>query len=368
MPFVHVEDLGRRYDGGVIALEGVSFDLERGEWLAVMGPSGSGKSTLLNILGGLDAADSGQVVVDGVDLTRASRQELIRHRREKIGLVFQQFHLIPYLTAVENVMLAQYLHSMADEKEAIEALRSVGLGERLRHLPAALSGGEKQRVCIARALINRPALLLADEPTGNLDEENQRIVLDLFQGLKDAGQTIVLVSHDLAVGRRADRQIQLEHGRLAGYHLTPFQADEDIDEVLEYLWLVREGHPIPPEVCARGGMLAGTALIEQMRRKNLVRKDPAGETFTDEGERRAERLIRRHRLAEMLFAETFQMEAHQVEEEACYFEHILSPTMTDSICAFLGHPHACPHGHAIPEGVCCGPARGKATAGERSGS
>src|SRR4029434_8339695 len=119
------------------------------------------------------------------------------------GLVFQQFHLIPYLNALENVMLAQYLHSMADEPEAIRALEEVGLGHRLRHLPSHLSGGEKQRVCIARALINRPGLVLADEPTGSLDAENQRTVLDLFRQIHERGQTIVMVTHDLKVGRLA---------------------------------------------------------------------------------------------------------------------------------------------------------------------
>ncbi|PYT06595.1 MAG: hypothetical protein DMF49_10645 [Acidobacteria bacterium] len=353
MAFVIVEKVTRRYDAGVFALQGVSLEIERAEWVAIMGPSGSGKTTLLNLLGGLDLPDEGSVIVDGQDLTRCSRPELIRYRRDKVGLVFQQFHLIPYLTAVENVMLAQYIHSLADEAEAEEALRRVGLGDRLRHLPSELSGGEKQRVCIARALINEPSLLLADEPTGNLDEENERIVMDLFQRMNDAGQTVVMVTHDLTIGAQAHRQIQLEHGRLAGFHLTPSQEDEDVDEVLEYLFLVREGHQIPPEVCARGAMLSRTSLLEQMVRKNLVAFDNGRPGFTPEGGRRAELLIRRHRLAEKLFSETFQMDEAKVEEEACYFEHILSPDVTDSICAFLGHPHECPHGHAIPSGPCC---------------
>src|SRR5262245_49875760 len=147
-----------------------------------MGPSGSGKSTLLNILGGLDAPDDGRVVVDGVDITRLSRADLTRYRRESVGLVFQQYHLIPYLTALENVMLAQYLHSMADEAEAVRALEQDGLGQRLRHLPSQLSGGEKQRVCIARALINRQKLILADEPTGSLDGDNERGGQEVLQG------------------------------------------------------------------------------------------------------------------------------------------------------------------------------------------
>lgn len=353
MAFVEIENVTRRYDESVTALHDVSLRIERGEWLAVMGPSGSGKSTLLNILGGLDRPDTGRVLVDGRDITRCSRPEVIEYRRETVGLVFQQFHLIPYLSAIENVMLAQYLHSMADEREAAAALEEVGLGARLRHLPSQLSGGEQQRVCIARALINRPKLVLADEPTGNLDESNERIVLELFERMHARGQTIVMVSHDLTIGRRADRRVQLEHGRVAGYYLTPFQEEEDIDEVLEYLWLAREGHEIRSDVCARGAQLAKSSLVDEMRRKNLLEPGAAAPQFTTEGSRRAERLIRRHRLAELLFAETFQMEEHQVEEEACYFEHILSPAMTDSICAFLGHPTACPHGHSIPAGSCC---------------
>ena len=321
------------------------------EWLAVMGPSGSGKTTLLNLLGGLDRADDGRVVVDGLDLARVSRQELIRYRRESVGLVFQQFHLIPYLNALENVMLAQYLHSMADEEEAIRALERVGLAGRLRHLPSQLSGGEKQRVCIARALINRPNLILADEPTGSLDAENERAVMDLFAGIHEGGQTIVMVTHDLAVGRRASRQIQLEHGRVAGEFLTHQQDEEAIDEVLEYLWLKGEGEPAAHEICAIGARLATPQLLDRMRVRGIL--DTEGLSFTPEGRRRAENLIRRHRLAETLFSETFQMHESVVEEEACFFEHILSPVMTDSICGFLNHPPACPHGKPIPRGECC---------------
>jgi len=356
MPFVEIEEVTRRYDRGVCALDRVSLAIEQGEWLAVMGPSGSGKTTLLNLLGGLDRADEGRVVVDGLDLQRISRPDLIRYRRESVGLVFQQFHLIPYLSALENVMLAQYLHSMADEREAVLALERVGLGQRLRHLPSQLSGGEKQRICIARALINRPKLVLADEPTGSLDAENERAVLDLFEQMHDAGQTIVMVTHDLVVGRRASRQIQLEHGRVAGEFLTLQQDEEAIDEVLEYLWLKGEGDAAAHEICAIGARLATPQLLERMRARGIL--GAAGLAFTEEGRRRAENLIRRHRLAETLFSETFQMHESVVEEEACFFEHILSPVMTDSICGFLNHPPACPHGKPIPRGDCCAAGRG----------
>ena len=351
MSFITIDNATRRYPKGVVALDRVSLEIKRGEWLAVMGPSGSGKTTLLNLLGGLDRADEGRVIVDGLDLARIPRPELIRYRRERVGLVFQQFHLIPYLNALENVMLAQYLHSMADQGEAIRALERIGLGDRLRHLPSQVSGGEKQRVCIARALINRTKLILADEPTGSLDAENERAVMDLFAQMHEGGQTIVMVTHDLVIGRRASRQIQLEHGRVAGEFLTHQQDEEAIDEVLEYLWLKGEGEPAAHEICAIGARLATPQLLDRMRVRGIL--DPENLAFTEEGRRRAEHLIRRHRLAETLFSETFQMHESAVEEEACFFEHILSPVMTDSICGFLNHPPACPHGKPIPRGECC---------------
>ena len=176
MAFIEVEGLTKRYGESVYALRQVSLSVEKGEWISVMGPSGSGKSTLLNILGCLDAPTTGRVVVEGENLAGFSAAERARFRAEKIGFVFQQYHLVPYLTAVENVMLAQYFHSMSDEEEAVQGLGRVGLRDRLHHLPSQLSGGEQQRVCIARALINQPNLILADEPTGNLDEVNETIV------------------------------------------------------------------------------------------------------------------------------------------------------------------------------------------------
>jgi putative ABC transport system ATP-binding protein len=213
-PLVQVENLEKRFDA-VRALGGVNFEVEAGEWIAIMGPSGSGKTTLINILGGLDQPTSGRVVVDGMEIGQLSERELTRYRSGKIGFVFQQFHLVPYLTALENVMLAQYFHSITDEKEAAAALRRVGLAERLEHLPAQLSGGEQQRVAIARALINHPKLILADEPTGNLDEENEATILKLLHELHSAGHTILVVTHSQAIGNLADRRIELEHGRLA---------------------------------------------------------------------------------------------------------------------------------------------------------
>jgi len=210
---VVIENLIKQY-GSLRALGDVSFDVNKGEWVALMGPSGSGKTTLINILGGLDTLTSGRVVVDGVDLSKLRENELVRYRAEKVGFVFQQFHLVPYLTALENVMLAQYFHSVTDEEQAGEALKRVGLGDRLTHLPAQLSGGEQQRVAIARALINQPKIILADEPTGNLDEANEAIVIQIFRELHNAGHTILMVTHDPDIARQADRRIELAHGHL----------------------------------------------------------------------------------------------------------------------------------------------------------
>jgi len=210
---IEVRDLSRRF-GRVAALDDVALSVREGEWVVVMGPSGSGKTTLLNVLAGLDRPSGGSVAVAGTEVSGLSPRELARFRRETVGLVFQEFHLIPYLTALENVMLAQYVHSLTDPAEAREALERVGLGDRLEHLPSQLSGGEKQRLCVARALINHPRLLLADEPTGNLDEANERQVLDIFAQLHGRGQTLIVVTHNPEIASMADRVVELEHGRI----------------------------------------------------------------------------------------------------------------------------------------------------------
>ncbi|WP_342422612.1 ABC transporter ATP-binding protein [Paenibacillus sp. FSL E2-0178] len=211
MSILEITGVSKKYDS-LHALKDITFAVEPGEWLSIMGSSGSGKSTMLNMIGLMDKPSSGQVKIDGIATSSMSSRKLTEIRKDKIGLVFQQFHLIPHLTALENVMVAQYYHSMPDEKEAAAALARVGLEGRARHLPRQLSGGEQQRVCIARALINYPALILADEPTGNLDEANEKIVLDLFQELHQEGHTIIMVTHAPEVGELAERQIRLEHG------------------------------------------------------------------------------------------------------------------------------------------------------------
>ena len=201
--------------GELHALDDVNLKVEKGEWISIMGPSGSGKSTMMNIIGCMDKPTKGQVLIDGVDISKESSKNLTTIRRDKIGLIFQQFHLVNYLTAVENVMLAQYYHSIPDEKEALEALERVGLADRAKHLPSQLSGGEQQRVCVARALINYPEIILADEPTGNLDEANEETVVDLFHKLHDEGTTLIVVTHDPEVAEVAQRQLVLRNGRIS---------------------------------------------------------------------------------------------------------------------------------------------------------
>ena len=211
---LELKDVSKIY-GDLHALSHINLTVNEGDWLSIMGPSGSGKTTMLNIIGCMDTPSEGSVILDGVDISRESASGLTKIRRNKIGLIFQQFHLISYLTALENVMVAQYYHSMPDRDEAMEALEKVGLASRAHHLPAQLSGGEQQRVCIARAMINSPRILLGDEPTGNLDEENERIVVDLFHRLHDEGVTLIVVTHDPEVGNVAQRKIVLEYGKLA---------------------------------------------------------------------------------------------------------------------------------------------------------
>lgn len=219
MAILTLEHVSKIY-GPLKALDDINLTVEKGEWLAIMGPSGSGKSTMMNIVGCMDRPSLGRVILDGDDISRVSEQELCRIRRERIGLVFQQFHLINYLTALENVMTAQYYHSVPDEKEALAALAEVGLEKRANHLPGQLSGGEQQRVCIARALINYPQIILADEPTGNLDEANEHLVMDLFRRMHDDGRTVIVVTHDPEVAQCAQRTVILDHGHLTAQRVN----------------------------------------------------------------------------------------------------------------------------------------------------
>ena len=373
--------------GGVIrALDDFTLHVEPGEWIAVMGPSGSGKSTVINLIGCLDSPSVGEIWLDGENVARLNSSELTRVRADKVGFIFQQFHLIPYLSAVENVMLAQYFHSMTDEQEALEALARVGLRDRAGHLPAQLSGGEQQRVCIARALINDPKIILADEPTGNLDAANEEIVLRLLRELHNQGRTIVMVTHDPVVARLGDRRIELHHGKIAAQEVFAMADEEQFEEVLEELWVMEEqGEIAEIEHMEVHGALPVSLAVDKMREMGLVETAPhppeahnhkpfvnpchdalkptgfsVGDgsvvvELTTRGRQRAADIIRRHRLAERLFTDSLALESEsEIEQQACKFEHILSPEATEKICTFLGHPRTCPHGAPIPTGSCCG--------------
>lgn len=223
MPMVEVHDLWKEYELGrtkVLALRGVTLEVERGEFLAVVGPSGSGKSTLLHLVGGLDRPTRGLVRVAGIEVSSLrSDRELSRYRNEYIGFVFQFFHLVPRLKAVENVelpLVARGVDARERQKRALEALKLVGLEHRAWHKPTELSGGEQQRVAIARAIVTQPKLLLADEPTGNLDSSNARIVMDLFRKLVDElGVTIITATHNLELLHYCDRAVRLVDGMVA---------------------------------------------------------------------------------------------------------------------------------------------------------
>jgi putative ABC transport system ATP-binding protein len=197
-------------------LKTISLTIGRGDAVGLVGPSGSGKSTLLMTMAGLERPDSGEVIVDDVDLAGLDEDALARFRGRRTGIVFQSFHLVPTMTALENVALPLELADEADAfARAGEELAAVGLGERLHHYPAQLSGGEQQRVAIARALVANPAIVVADEPTGNLDEATGGSIIDLLFALKrDRGSTLILVTHDLELARRCDRVVRLRSGRI----------------------------------------------------------------------------------------------------------------------------------------------------------
>src|SRR6202789_1162825 len=390
---IRINDVTKLYPAGentkteaIRALDHISLDVAPGEWLSIIGPSGSGKSTLVNLIGCLDRPTSGEIWLDQQNVASLSTSELNHVRAETIGFIFQQFHMIPYLTAVENVMLAQYFHSMTDEKEALEALDRVGLKDRAEHLPAQLSGGEQQRVCIARALINDPKIVLADEPTGNLDAANEEIVLRLLRELHQQGRTIVMVTHDPVVARLADRRIELHHGKIAAQEVFAMADDEQFDKVLEALFaLEKHGQIGEIEHMEVHGALPVSIAVEKMTAMGLVSTRPhpperhehkpfinpchdalkpsgfsTGDgslvvELTGRGHQRAADIIRRHRLAERLFTDSLAMDSEtEIEQQPWKFEHILSPEATDKICTFLNHPLTCPHGASIPPGSCCG--------------
>ncbi len=350
---VRLEGVSRHY-GSLKALDAVDLEIKAGEWLAVMGPSGSGKSTLVNLLGALDRPTAGRVWVDGVEIAGLSESGRVRFRREKVGIIFQQFHLLPYLDALENVMVAQHYHSVADQGEAMEALERVGMADRARHLPSQLSGGEQQRVCVARALINRPRLILADEPTGNLDAENEDKVLRLLQSLHGEGHTLVTVTHAARVGNLADRRVELRHGALSDLTVPSEEIERRYDEVLVQMWsLLEEGRTPDAHRVKVPDVVDNRRTLLGMVESGLIAVNGATLEFAPRGRIAARDLVRRRRLAEVLFSSALHLSDPEVENVACRMEHIIDPEVTNSICSFLGHPRQCPHGRPIPSGNCC---------------
>lgn len=224
MALISISGLKRYYKMGssiVRALDGIDLEIEQGEFLCLMGPSGSGKSTLLNLIGGLDKPDEGRIVVDGLDISSLDENGLSDYRRERVGFVFQSYNLIPTFTALQNVEFPMFFSgvSRSERRERATALlKAVGLGERLTHKPAELSGGQQQRVALARSLVNQPAILLGDEPTGNLDSKTGAEILKMFSRLNQLGQTLIVVTHDVRVAQYATRTIHMLDGRIHSDH------------------------------------------------------------------------------------------------------------------------------------------------------
>ncbi|PKQ24186.1 MAG: ABC transporter [Actinobacteria bacterium HGW-Actinobacteria-5] len=220
MGMLHMTGVRKTYSTGVVeveALRGINLDVDEGEYLAIMGPSGSGKSTLMHIIGCLDVPSAGTYLLDGTDVSSMSEKQLADVRNKKIGFVFQQFNLLASLTALRNVELPMvYAGVPASERKdrAMEALEKVGLAQRVQHRPGELSGGQQQRVSVARALVTNPALILADEPTGNLDSHSTKEILELFEELNEAGRTIVIITHEPDVGERARHLVHIYDGLL----------------------------------------------------------------------------------------------------------------------------------------------------------
>ena len=222
MAFVQCVSLSKKYvlgDEEVRALDNVSLDVERGDFIAICGPSGSGKSTLANVIGGLDRPDAGRVVVDGLDLAQAKDKDLSAYRNQNIGFVFQSFNLQPHETALENVISPLVIGGVGKKKERIDrgmhALERMGLADRAKHRPPQLSGGQRQRVAIARALVNDPKLIIADEPTGNLDSSRGADVLGMLQSLNAEGITLLVITHDSTLASRARRVVEIRDGRIS---------------------------------------------------------------------------------------------------------------------------------------------------------
>jgi len=240
-PVIKVEDLWKIYQLGEVqveALRGVSFEIEEGEFVAIMGPSGSGKSTLMNILGCLDRPTRGRYFLDGQEVSQLNENQLAQIRNKKIGFIFQSFNLLPRLTALQNVELPLIYAGIPSQKrkeQAIKSLEAVGLGDRIHHYPNQLSGGQQQRVAIARALVNDPSIILADEPTGNLDTRSSEEIMHILQELNREGKTIILVTHERDIASHARRILHFRDGQLVDNETIeqPVEALEVLKELVE---------------------------------------------------------------------------------------------------------------------------------------
>jgi putative ABC transport system ATP-binding protein len=348
---IELQGLIKRY-GSVRALNQIDLKIVEGEWISIMGPSGSGKTTLLNLIGCLDRPTEGNLKINGTQLSSLSSEGLLRFRKDHIGMVFQEFYLVPYLTALENVMLAQYYHSMVDEREAIKSLHVVGLEDRIHHLPSGLSTGEQQRVAIARAMINQPKILLADEPTGNLDEENEGIVIELLEKFQREGGTLILATHDIEIGDKGDRQLFLDHGRMVVSISTHDRVELGREELLRELWIEKEKARRSGEFYRK----KDEDLIKELVNNGFLNSQENEiqiNNLTEEGEKKGKELTRRHRIAERFFSDVFKINESRVDNLAHQFDYRLSSQMTENLCIFMDHPRTCPHGDPIPPGKCC---------------
>ncbi|MBQ8905435.1 MAG: ABC transporter ATP-binding protein [Ruminococcus sp.] len=230
-PYVSLKQVCKRYQMGeveITASDNVTFDINKGEFVVIVGPSGAGKTTVLNMLGGMDTCDSGEILVDGTDISKLSKREITAYRRYDIGFVFQFYNLVQNLTALENVELASQI--CRESADAAETLRKVGLGDRLRSFPAQLSGGEQQRVAIARALAKKPKLLLCDEPTGALDYNTGKTILKLLQDTcRNDGMTVIVITHNSAIAPMADRVIRIKNSTV--HRITENPHPTSVDEI-----------------------------------------------------------------------------------------------------------------------------------------
>jgi len=386
---ISIRNVSKTYDPlglNLLAIDNCSVDIAADEFCVVVGPSGCGKTTLLNAIAGFHEITQGEILLDGEPICTPTYTA--SPGADRI-VVFQNGALFPWSTVLNNVAYGPTVQGTASAREARKQaqtlLAELGLPDIGGRYPNELSSGMRRRVEIARALINDPRIILADEPTGNLDAKNEEIVLELLRESHQQGRTIVMVTHDPVVARLADRRIELHHGKIAAQEIFSMADEEQFDEILEELWVMEEhGERAELGRMDTHGVLPVNIAVEKMTELGLVTTSPhppeahqhkpfvnpchdalrpegifvrdgsAVVALSPRGRTKAGSIIRRHRLAERLFTDSLAMDSEsEIEQQACKFEHILSPGATDKICAFLGHPRTCPHGAPIPPGPCC---------------